>query len=280
MESKLAQIAEKKIQLFEREFLKLNQVDCLVTHRFGPGVYIREVILPAGACVIGHYHKHPHISIMLKGRMSLINDDDTFTDLEAPITLHCPPGRKIAIIHEDVIWQNIYSTDITDVEFLEDALFEKSSAWQTHQTSSKLLLEPYIDDVDDFTLALQECGFNPDEVRRISEDETDLIPMPWGSFKFMTAPSPIEGKGIFATANIEPGEHIGPARIAGKRTPLGRYTNHAKKPNAEMIAFDTGNIALVATQFIAGSKGGNMGDEITVDYRKVIELNRRLACQQ
>ena len=38
---------EQDVLRLESAFLKEEQVDCPVTHHFGPGVYIREVLLPA-----------------------------------------------------------------------------------------------------------------------------------------------------------------------------------------------------------------------------------------
>ena len=48
----------------EAAFLEQPQADCPVTHRFGPGIYIREVLLPRGAYVVGHAHKTVHLNIM------------------------------------------------------------------------------------------------------------------------------------------------------------------------------------------------------------------------
>ena len=88
----------------------------------------------------------------------------------------------------------------------------------------------------------------------------------------MVAASKIDGKGVFATGDIIEGEVIAPARIANKRTPAGRFTNHAKNPNAMMILLDNGDINLVAKRAISGCKGGNLGEEITIDYRQALSL--------
>ena len=88
----------------------------------------------------------------------------------------------------------------------------------------------------------------------------------------MVADSKIEGKGLFATGNFEPNEVIAPARLGGKRTPAGRYTNHAKNANAMMVLRDNGDIDLVASASINGCKGGNLGEEITVNYDQVIVM--------
>jgi len=94
--------------------------------------------------------------------------------------------------------------------------------------------------------------------------------------------SPIEGRGLFATGAIASGEVIAPARIEGKRTPAGRFTNHAKSPNAKMVARTDGDIDLVAISEIKGCLGGQPGDEITVCYREAarVAVNQKELCQQ
>jgi hypothetical protein len=43
---------------FECRLIDFPQTDCPVTHHFGPGVYIREVKIPAGSLVLGHKHQY------------------------------------------------------------------------------------------------------------------------------------------------------------------------------------------------------------------------------
>ena len=102
-----------------------------------------------------------------------------------------------------------------------------------------------------------------------------------GSEEFTVDLSKIEGKGVMASGNIKEGEVIGPARINKMRTPLGRYTNHSKNPNAKMVLKENGDIDLVAVSNIAGYKGGQLGEEITVDYRQVLRLSLgEKSCQE
>ena len=77
--SNLQVITEEKVQTLEKEFLKQEQVDCPVVHRFGPNIYIREVTIPAGTLSIGHYQKTEHLNIMLAGRVTMVNDDGSHT---------------------------------------------------------------------------------------------------------------------------------------------------------------------------------------------------------
>jgi hypothetical protein len=269
----LAVITEQKIQTLEVAFLKQPQADCPVVHRFGPSIYIREVTIPADTFSIGHRQTTTHLNIMLAGRVTMVNEDGSHTELVAPQTFVAGPGRKIGYIHETMVWQNVYATNETDVEKLESIFLDKSATWQENQKNQQLLLSfDYSEDVTDYYNAIAEYGFDHETVQAQVQNLDDQIDMPYGNYKMMVAPSNIEGKGVFATGNIETGEIIAPARIAGKRTPAGRFTNHAKNPNAKMILLDNGDVNLVAVVPIVGCKGGNLGEEITIDYRQALSL--------
>jgi hypothetical protein len=269
----LTVVTEQKVQTLEAEFLKQEQVDCPVVHRFGPSIYIREVHIPAGTLSIGHAQKTTHLNVMLKGRVMMINADGSKTEVVAPTTFVAEPGRKIGYILEDMVWQNIYATDETDVEKLEAMFLDKSVTWQEHQKNSQLLLSfDHSEDVADYYAAIEEYGFDHATVREQTENLTDQIDLPHGGYKMMVAPSKIDGKGVFATGNIEAGEIIAPARVDGMRTPAGRFTNHAKNCNAMMVLLDNGDVNLVAKRAIIGCKGGNLGEEITIDYRQALSL--------
>ena len=46
---------------------KDTELVCPVTHRFQPGVYLREIFMPAGAVVVGNVHRAHHQNIVLTG---------------------------------------------------------------------------------------------------------------------------------------------------------------------------------------------------------------------
>jgi hypothetical protein len=274
--SNLQVITEEKVQRLEKAFLQEKQADCPVVHRFGPNIYIREVSIPAGIFSIGHYQKTEHLNIMLAGRVLMVNEDGSKTELIAPQIFVSKPGRKIGYILEDMTWQNVYSTNETDIEKLEAMFLEKSMTWQESQKSNALLLTlDHSQDIADYYLAIAEYGFDHETVRQQTENVEDQIQMPFGNYKMMVANSRIDGKGVFATGNIAEGEVIAPARINGKRTPAGRFTNHAKNSNAIMVLRDNNDIDLVAKKAINGCQGGNLGEEITIDYRQAINLATR-----
>lgn len=276
----VAPITREKVEAVEARLLQLPQVDCSLRHRFGPGIYIREVTIPAGALAIGHHHKHAHMNIMVKGRLTFLMNDGATMEVCAPFIDVCSPGRKIAFAHEETVWLNVYATNETDTEALEEKFFEKSHAWMLGDAQRKALEAlQRTADREDYTRFLQEYGWTREAVLAVVRNEGDQVPMPRGDWKFTVAESQIDGRGVFATSNIEAHEVIGPARIDTMRTPLGRYTNHAANPNAVMRAMPNGNIELVAVSPIAGYRGGQRGDEITVNYRQAVNVKGTIICQ-
>lgn len=269
-----------KLEQLESEMLQREQVKCSVIHRFGPGLYIRELFVPANTTAIGHHQNFEHLNVFLKGKVQMFNEDGTSTILEAPMMFVGKPGRKVGYIIEDMIWQNIYATEETDVDTLEKIFISKSDAWESHNIIKNIELQVKKEsDRNDYQKMLIDTGFSHETARSQSENTDDQIQIEANKFK--VSPSPIEGIGIFATADILCGENIGSARIDGMRTQLGRYTNHAKQPNSEMRFLDNGDINLVAIENINGCSGGFNGDEITCDYRHSIKIirDRSVLCQ-
>ena len=263
----------KNLPEVEKVFLAQPQVSCPVVHRFGPGIYMREVTIPAGAIAIGHRQKTEHLNIFLKGKITALNDDGSVVELTAPMIFVSQPGRKIGVAHEDVVWMNVYATNETSVERLEEMFLDKSEVWTESEASRVSGLKRKIDQ-DDFLAACKEIGVDPSDVRKISENNDDMMDLPFGGYKIKVGKSHIEGQGLVATADIEPGEVIAPARIGDKRTIAGRYTNHSKEPNARMVwtRHFPNDIGLIATKKILGCHGGQDGEEITVDYRESVRV--------
>ena len=256
----------------EAKMLSMPQADCSVTHKFQPGYYIREVNIPQGTLAIGHHQNYPHLNVFIKGKVMMMNDDGSTKILTAPMTFTAQPGRKIGYILEEVVWQNVYATDVKEVELLEQIYLTKSAFsgdFAAHKFAAECIAHD--SDRDDYLSAIKELGYTQDQVDREVNNVEDQIDMPIGDYKCMLAISPIEGNGVFATANIAAGEVIGPSRIGFYRTPLGRYVNHAKNPNASMVQ-EGDNFFLVATQPIVGALGGQPGQEITINYRRAKRL--------
>ena len=274
----------ESIEDIEQRMLTLPQADCPVSHKFGDGIYIRELSMKAGTLAIGHEQRFQHFNVFLKGKVLMRNDDGSTTILEAPMTFFANGGRKVGYVLEDMVWQNIYPNpeNITDVESLESKWLIKSDSWKQHHSFIGDLkkLEHEVDR-QDFKDALIEIGVSEELVTAQSENETDQIN--YTNSHTRTAPSNIHGIGYFATKAIPANVIISPARLGGLRTPAGRYTNHSSTPNARMEGDENGDIWLISTRYIEGCKGGQNGEEITIDYRQAIKETLRIGgepCQQ
>jgi hypothetical protein len=241
----------------EQFMLTQEQAECPVVHYFAPGICVREVSMKAGTMAIGQYQKYDHLNVFLKGKVRMLQEDGTFMDVSAPLIYVGKPGKKVGYIIEDMVWQNIYATDLTDIDEIEAYFLDMKQ------------VEPHVEcdqPQSDFLLALDDIGVSQDVVAFESSIDSDLIDFPFGAVTTRVSDSPINGKGLFATANMSDGFRI-PARLDGKKTPAGRYTNHSNTPNVTPEALENGDVYFVCNRDISGQHGGMKGEEITVDYR-------------
>ena len=267
----------RTVEDLERVMLGMDQVECPVTHHFGPGTYVREVHMKAGTFAVGHHQNFEHLNVFIAGKVLMFLEDGTTKVLAAPMTFVGKPGRKVGLILEDVIWQNVYATDERDVEKLEARFITKSATWTADQAARLALAREEAPRMD-YRAVLDEFGISQETALAVSCNEADLVELPLSTVQ--VAPSPINGRGLFATTAFAAGDTILPARVDGKRTQAGRYTNHSPTPNARMVPRGA-DVDLVATAPIAGCRGGQLGDEITIDYRDALRLSGlEPKCQQ
>ena len=120
----------------EADMLDQPQVECGLTHFFGPGVCVREVTIPAGTWMIGREHRYEHVGALLRGRLLFVSGDG-FEVMESPTMLLCKPGRKMAYAIEESVFQNIFATNETDIEKIEDHFTKKSERFVAFQEEQK-----------------------------------------------------------------------------------------------------------------------------------------------
>lgn len=279
--SEIVELSENKpsvsIGAMEREMLKFPQADCPVSHYFGDGIYIREVVLQAGIIAIGHEQKFDQMNVMISGKVAMLNDDGTVKVLEAPLTFVGKAGRKIGYVIETCIWQNIYATNERNIDKLEEFYLNKSEGWKLSYDQIKTLDSKKIEeDRNDFYVAISDLGVDIETVSEQSQFSGDQINMPAPYDSILSVRnSDIHGMGLFLSFPMVAESVIAPARILGKRTPAGRYVNHSKSPNCYYKHDENGDIFLIAKYNIDGCKGGSSGTELTVDYRQAVDVNHR-----
>lgn len=237
----------EKIAEVESAMLTIPQVEVPIVNHFSKDVYAREMFVPRGTFLVGKIHKYQNLNIISKGEVSFISIDGAVR-VKAPHTFVGSPGAKRVIYaHEDTVWTTIHGTDETNVSRIEDEFIA------TDYEDFYLHTDRTFEDV------CMVLGASENQIKQISENEADQIPFP-SPCNVKVHKSSIHGMGLFAKIAFYRDELIAPARIGGKRTPAGRFTNHASFQNAKMVLNDKGDVDLVAIAFI------EPGDEIVTDY--------------
>lgn len=109
---------------------QVPQLEIPVTHYFSPGVYGREIVMPAGMTGVGHIHKHRHLNIALTGH-ALVTCDGLTQEIRAPFIFESMPGAQKAFqVMEDLRWVTIHANpkEIQDIVEMEREIFELPEA--------------------------------------------------------------------------------------------------------------------------------------------------------
>ena len=120
--------ALEKFQQIARGLSDLPQVSCPLTHHFANGMYMREIMMPAGTVVISRIHLTKHPFAVTKGDVSVmrITELGQVIDVQrirGPYWGITEPGTcRILKIHEDTTWVTFHMTDEREIERLEDEL--------------------------------------------------------------------------------------------------------------------------------------------------------------
>lgn len=114
--------ARVKVERVERVLEQHPQAECPLVHHFAPGVYMRQITIPAGVLLTGAVHKTEHLSVLSKGHVFILNGEDRM-ELIAPATVLSPKGVKRAIYAvEESVWMTIHATNETDTDKLVSEL--------------------------------------------------------------------------------------------------------------------------------------------------------------
>ena len=115
---------DEAIDALQVRMMEMPEAELPVTHRFTPGLYIREIFRPAGALVTSKVHRTQHPFTISKGSCD-VWVDGAWVHLRAPHTGITMPGtRRVLRIYEDTVWTTYHPTDLTDVDAIEAAIIE------------------------------------------------------------------------------------------------------------------------------------------------------------
>jgi hypothetical protein len=102
----LSTFSVEKIQALEQELSRLPQLtpeQRPVRHIFAPGVYLREIFLPAGVCVTGKIHLYDH-AVMVLGDVSIYSQDGGLVRVTGCETFVSSAGVKRAVVTHSDTW--------------------------------------------------------------------------------------------------------------------------------------------------------------------------------
>lgn len=96
-----------------------KRVELPITHRLLPGLYLREIRIPADTILTSMEHMTEHPFIISAGVVKVVDNDGEAVVLTAPHTGITRPGTRRALhTLTDVVWTTIHPnpTNDTDIE--------------------------------------------------------------------------------------------------------------------------------------------------------------------
>jgi quercetin dioxygenase-like cupin family protein len=101
--------------------------DCFpLKHTFVPGMYIREITMPAGALLTSKIHKMEHPYFILRGDVSVLTEKGVVR-LKTGFSGITPAGTKrLLYCHEETVWVTVHRTDSTDLKLIEEEVIAKN----------------------------------------------------------------------------------------------------------------------------------------------------------
>ena len=117
----------------EQAIKSLPEHEMKHTHIFTPGLYTRQLFIPARTLLTSRIHLTEHPYVISKGDISVWTKETGTVRLKAPHTGITFPGtRRLLFAHDDTIWTTYHVTDETDVDKIVNTI-----------TTTRFALEEY-----------------------------------------------------------------------------------------------------------------------------------------
>lgn len=111
------------VDSLHRALVKLPHRECPIVNRFTPGLYSREMLIPAGTMLIGKVHRTEHQFAVMTGKIFVWVDGEGMREVKAGHVGASPAGaRRVGLAVEDTRWITFHPTDETDLTKLEEQL--------------------------------------------------------------------------------------------------------------------------------------------------------------
>lgn len=124
---------EEQIRHLERHVLALPQVDLGTEHAVHGGLYVRQILIPAGTVATGAIHKVPHVSLMVYGDIT-VSTPAGMERITGPRLWLAGPGKKrVGFAHSDTLWLTVHRCESTTPEAAESELFDDVDQLTNHR---------------------------------------------------------------------------------------------------------------------------------------------------
>ncbi len=132
---------KERVDELELQLRQHEQSDCPLDHLFTPGLYTRQIFMPANTLIVSKKHMTCHPFIVSKGIVHVKVNENEWQTIEAPYRGITMPGtRRVLLIEEDCVWttfhalpmiqghENGYSEEdqLKVLDAVEDLIIEKS----------------------------------------------------------------------------------------------------------------------------------------------------------
>lgn len=110
-------------------------------HHFAPGMYLRELLVPAGMLIVGKIHKHAHFLFVMKGRAQVISEFGRM-NVEAGHFSVSPAGvKRIVLALEDTLFVTVHvnKDDSQDLKVIEAEHIEPEAPIAVDANRSEVL---------------------------------------------------------------------------------------------------------------------------------------------
>ena len=114
-----------KLDVLQAAMMGLPQAPTEIRHHFTPGLYAREMRAKRGTVLLSKLHKTEHPFVLSAGRLTIWTEERGLVTLRAPYFGVTKAGtRRLAYVHEAVVWTTFHATAETDLEKIEADVIE------------------------------------------------------------------------------------------------------------------------------------------------------------
>lgn len=110
-----------QIVRLQESMLEIQCQPPMPKHYFAPGMYLRELLVPAGMLIVGKIHRHAHFLIVVSGKAEVISEFGRAV-VEGGHISESPAGvKRVVLAIEDTRFLTVHlnKDDSQDLEIIE-----------------------------------------------------------------------------------------------------------------------------------------------------------------